>query len=99
MGFLPSSLRPSHNVLKALAHPIRLQILQVIDKHSETNVNQIFEALGVEQSVASQHLRVLRLSNLVNSRREGKFVFYSIQYDFVKQAAEAASELSVFMTR
>lgn len=99
MGVLPNALSPSHNVLKALAHPIRIQILQVIDSFKESNVNQIFETLGVEQSVASQHLRVLRLNKLVTARREGKFVYYSIHYDQVKQATEAAATLAIFMRR
>lgn len=66
--------------LRALAHPLRLQIIDYIDKNAETSVNNIYNSLGLEQSITSQHLRVLRNSDLVQSKRDGKQILYSLNY-------------------
>ena len=82
-------LEVSSEVLRALAHPLRMQILQFIDQNDEINVNKIYNTLNLEQSITSQHLRILRLAGLVTTHRDGKFIYYSIDYDKVKQAVEA----------
>lgn len=66
--------------LRAITHPLRLSILAFIDKNEMVNVNQIYNTLKLEQSITSQHLRILRKSNLVITEREGKFVKYSVNY-------------------
>ena len=68
-------------VMRALAHPLRLKIIQFIDKEKTTNVNNIYNTLNLEQSITSQHLRILRAADVVIYRREGKFIFYSVNYD------------------
>ena len=57
-------------MLKALAHPMRLQIIAGLIKN-ECNVAQIQKNLGLPQSTISQHLRVLRNSGIIKARREG----------------------------
>lgn len=71
--------------IKALAHPLRLSILAFIDKHGETNVNKIYRSLKLEQSITSQHLKIMRSAGLVKHRRDGKRIFYSVHYTNVKQ--------------
>lgn len=73
-------LQYSVDVLYALAHPLRLRILEYIDKHGEINVNRIYRALGLEQSITSQHLKVLRLAGIVHASRDGKFILYRLDY-------------------
>lgn len=73
-------LEYSSELLRALAHPLRLQILEFIDKHQEINVNKIYNTLNIEQSITSQHLKVLRMAGIVDTDRDGKFVHYSIDY-------------------
>ncbi|MBS0385011.1 MAG: helix-turn-helix transcriptional regulator [Proteobacteria bacterium] len=64
-------------LLKALAHPHRLTIVcHLID--GERSVGALVQALGVGETVVSQHLAVLRRDRLVNPRRAGQTVFYSI---------------------
>jgi DNA-binding transcriptional ArsR family regulator len=74
------------DVLRALAHPLRLRIMEFIDKNQVINVNKIYNTLKLEQSITSQHLKILRQAGLVNTRRDGKFIFYSINYDAVHRA-------------
>ena len=73
------------NRIRALAHPLRLSIIAFIDKHGEINVNKIYRSLRLEQSITSQHLKILRLANLVKFRREGKKIFYSVNYPAIRQ--------------
>ena len=57
-------------ILKALAHPARLQIVAGLLK-DECNVSQVQQSLGLPQSTISQHLRVLRNAGIIKGRREG----------------------------
>jgi ArsR family transcriptional regulator len=90
-------LRVSSNIMRALAHPLRIRMLQFIDTKGTAFVNEIYEAMDIEQSIASQHLRILRQSNLVFTRREQKFVFYSVNYAIMQQATQAASIMATFV--
>jgi len=76
-------LENAAEVMRALTHKLRLEILAFIDKNEKINVNKIYNTLGLEQSITSQHLRILRLSNIVIPERDGKQIFYTINYDYV----------------
>ncbi len=82
-------LKVSTELLRALAHPLRLEILGFIDQHERVHVNKIYNTLNLEQSITSQHLRILRTSNLVRTEREGKFIYYSLNYDKIGNAIDA----------
>ncbi len=82
-------LQVSAEVLRAIAHPLRMKILEFIDRNSEINVNKIYNTLGLEQSITSQHLRILRLAGLVDTERDGKYIHYSISYDKVGNTVDA----------
>lgn len=82
-------LQASSEVLRALSHPLRLQILEFIDQNDTINVNKIYNTLNLEQSITSQHLRILRLAGLVETERDGKFIHYRIDYDRIKNAVGA----------
>lgn len=61
--------------LKAIAHPLRLQILELL-RAGELNVGDIEQASGIGQPALSQQLGVLRKAGLVETRKEAKLVFY-----------------------
>lgn len=82
-------LQDSSEILRALAHPLRMKILEFIDQNETINVNKIYNTLQLEQSITSQHLRILRLAGLVNTEREGKFIHYSINYDKIDNTVAA----------
>ena len=67
-------------IIRLAAHPIRLRILDFLEQQGRPcSVSQIIEATGaLDQAVVSQQLRVLRDQNVLETRREGTFVFYSI---------------------
>jgi len=82
-------LHTSSEVLRAVAHPLRMKILEFIDRNEEINVNKIYNTLGLEQSITSQHLRILRQADLVSTEREGKYIHYSINYDKLNNAVDS----------
>lgn len=64
-------------ILKHLAHKDRLLILCLLSK-GEMNVSQMMRRVNIDQVPLSQHLMRLRKSGMVKTRREGKFIFYSL---------------------
>ena len=64
---------------KALAHPARIRILEILVISGEQSVQQLQEALGLGQPVVSQQLSVLRTSNIVSARKQGVSVRYGLR--------------------
>lgn len=64
-------------VLKALANESRLKIVDRLSK-GECSVGELTELVGSDQSTVSKHLAVLRSNNIVNDRREGNVVYYTL---------------------
>lgn len=62
---------------RTLAHPARIRVLEVLSE-GERSVGQLVPAVGIEASHLSQQLGVLRRANLVQTRKEGSNVFYSV---------------------
>lgn len=73
-------------MLRAIAHPLRLKILGCIDRNKEIQVNKIYSTLSIEQSITSQHLKILRQSGYVLTRRKGKYIFYSLNYSLLLES-------------
>lgn len=71
-------LKKAAMVLRAMNHKLRQQILKLIDDHKKITVTEIYVKLRLEQSVASQHLAILRRAGIVNTTRDGKFIFYTV---------------------
>lgn len=66
------------NILKVLAHPVRLQIVQVLKAEGEACVCHLEACLDQRQSYISQHLAKLREAGLVTDRKEGLNVYYAL---------------------
>lgn len=71
-------------IFKALSSPTRLQILNEL-RAGEQCVCNLQEAIDVPQNLLSHHLAVLRDSELVNSRKDGKWVYYSLNKKIIRQ--------------
>lgn len=77
---------------KALAHPIRIRVLELLVK-GDKNVQELQEALGVEQPVVSQQLAVLRANNIVAGRKEGASVRYSVRDPLIGELLNTARRI------
>lgn len=72
-------------VLRAINHKLRQQILKLIDEQGKITVTEIYVKLRLEQSVASQHLAILRKAGFVNTERDGKFIYYTINTNRIEE--------------
>jgi DNA-binding transcriptional ArsR family regulator len=83
---------PLSQTLAALADPNRQKILECLRK-SELPVNEIAKNLNITLATLSHHLDILRRSNLVSSRREGRQIFYQINLSVIEEILEALSKM------
>jgi ArsR family transcriptional regulator len=67
------------DVFQALAHPTRVALAEFLHRGGELSVGQLCEKVGVEQANASQHLAVLRAKRIVQTRKVGNQIFYSLR--------------------
>lgn len=74
----PDFLADSTETLRAIAHPIRLAIIDLLHTHGKLTVTEIYQQLKIEQAVASHHLRILKNRNVVDVERDGKNSYYSL---------------------
>src|SRR6266540_1593031 len=72
------NLKKAAMVLRAINHKLRQQILKLIDENGKMTVTEIYVKLRLEQSVASQHLAILRKAGFVKTDRDGKFIYYTV---------------------
>lgn len=64
-------------MLKVMGHPVRIKIAQCLEPGPK-NVGEISQAIGAAQAATSQHLKAMRVRGLLDARREGTCVYYSI---------------------
>lgn len=74
----PEAIGKAAEMLRTMAHPMRLRIVDALNTAGELPVCEIANYLGIAQSATSQHLNQLRLMGLIQSERRGKEVWYSI---------------------
>ncbi|UCC26072.1 MAG: winged helix-turn-helix transcriptional regulator [Gemmatimonadales bacterium] len=65
-------------MLKCLGHPLRLRILDLLERETELTVSEVQDALGLEQAVCSQHLNLMRDKGILARRKEGVHVYYRL---------------------
>src|ERR671933_593201 len=86
-------LKKAALVLRAVNHKLRQQILKLIYQKEKITVTEIYVKLRLEQSVASQHLAILRKAGFVKTVRDGKFIYYSVDKDRLIQVQNFAQRL------
>lgn len=89
------SIKTAHAITRALRHALRLQVLQLIQEKGRATVTELYVGLRMEQSVCSQHLGILRKVGIVNTERNGKMIYYSINETAVTHILETFSKLAI----
>ncbi len=77
-GLSVEFLENTSQMLRMLAHPYRLKIVEILDREGECNVTTLIDATGQPQSSVSLHLNQMKRMHLLCSRRNGREVVYRI---------------------
>ncbi len=85
-------LEEAANMLKAIAHPMRIAILRYMEEGKKLTVTEIHELLNIEQSTTSHHLGILKDKGVLASKREGKNTFYYLKHENLKNIVDCVSE-------
>ncbi|NQV01963.1 MAG: helix-turn-helix transcriptional regulator [Bacteroidia bacterium] len=72
-------------MLRAMTHPMRIAIIEILSATKRLSVTEIYEKLNIEQASASQHLNILKNKGVLGSKREGKKIFYSLKHEKLKK--------------
>lgn len=67
-------------ILKAISHHYRLEVLEVLEGNGELSVAQILEQINIEQSLLSHHLNKMKDKGILSSRREGRNIYYHLAF-------------------
>ena len=89
-----AELRKAVLVLRAINHKLRQRIIDLLEENQSMTVTDIYIKLRLEQSVASQHLAILRRAGVVATDRHGKFIYYSLDKDRLAQISRLVEELA-----
>lgn len=80
-------------ILRALNHEYRQQMLKLIEKEGSITVTDLYVKLHDEQSVVSQHLRILREAGIVKAVRKGKYIYYEVNRQKIESIESCISQL------
>ena len=86
-------LRKAVLVLRSVNHKLRHRVIHLLEENDGLTVTDIYIKLRLEQSVASQHLAILRRAGVVRTERNGKFILYSLNKDRIAQISTLVEEL------
>lgn len=86
-------LKKAALILRAINHKLRQQIIKLIHQKGKITVTEIYVRLRLEQSVASQHLAILRKAGFVTATRDGKYIYYAVNYQRLVDIHQFAHEL------
>lgn len=77
----PDQLEKAASMLKAIAHPVRIAILNHLESGKKLTVTEIHELLNIEQSTTSHHLGILKDKGVLASKRDGKNSYYFFKHE------------------
>jgi DNA-binding transcriptional ArsR family regulator len=87
------NLKKASMILRALNHKLRQQIIRLLDENKKLTVTELYIQLRLEQSVASQHLAILRRAGVVRTERNGKFIYYTINSARIAEIMKCVDDL------
>jgi len=88
-------LEKAVNMLKAIAHPMRISIISLLEDGRKMTVTEIHEKLEIEQSTTSHHLGILKDKGVLSSKREGKNTLYSLRNENLGKILDCIGKCTV----
>lgn len=88
----PKKLEEAASKMRAIAHPMRIAIIDMLEEKEKMNVTEIYEALKIEQASASHHLNILKTKGVLDSKRSGKKTFYFLRDNALEQIVDCINK-------
>ena len=83
-----NNLENTAEILKVMAHPVRLNIIKNLIENGPSNVGTLQEKFHISQPTVSSHLGKLRRAGILNSDRNGTEIFYKVENEFILNLAK-----------
>ncbi len=87
------ALKKAALVIRSLNNDLRQRILGIIDGEKKIIVTELYKKLNIEQSVASQQLGIMRREGVVKTERQGKFIYYTVNYERIQKINELNKQI------
>jgi DNA-binding transcriptional ArsR family regulator len=78
--------------LRAMAHPMRIAIIELLTDNKKLTVTEIYVRLNIEQASASHHLNILKNKGLLESKRDGKMILYSLKTNVLANVVDCINQ-------
>ncbi len=78
-AFTIEKLEKAAFVLKTIAHPLRIAIVDLLSVHEKASVSEICKSLNAEQSLISHHLSIMKKKGILSSERKGQRIYYFLE--------------------
>ena len=88
----PDQIEKASNMMRAISHPMRLAILNLLGEGKRLTVTEIHHLLNIEQSTASHHLGILKDKGVLASQRDGKNTLYFLKRENLSKLVACISE-------
>ncbi len=85
-------LDKASGMLKSIAHPVRFQIITLLNNGVNLSVSEIQNRLSLDQASTSHHLNIMKDKGVLVSEREGKQVFYSLKFQKFSNIVECITD-------
>ena len=85
-------LEMASSKLRAMAHPMRIAIIELLTQNKKLTVTEIYERLNIEQASASHHLNILKNKGLLESKRDGKMILYSLKTNVLANVIDCINQ-------
>lgn len=89
-----AELKKAVLVLRAVNHKLRQRMIDLLEENKRMTVTEIYVKLRLEQSVASQHLAILRKAGVVVTERNGKFIYYALDKSRIGHISNIVEDLA-----
>jgi ArsR family transcriptional regulator, virulence genes transcriptional regulator len=87
------TLKQALIILRAVNHKLRQQIIELLEENEKMTVTDLYVKMRIEQSVASQHLAILRRAGVVVTERQGKFIYYRVDKERKEKICKLSEEM------
>ncbi|WMJ73978.1 metalloregulator ArsR/SmtB family transcription factor [Cytophagaceae bacterium ABcell3] len=88
----PEKLEKACRILKVIAHPVRMSVIELLDKYEQLNVGEIQEHIEIEQAALSHHLINMKDKGVLQCFRDGKNMVYSLKEKKIVKILDCLSQ-------